>query len=88
MLQSIKDLLDKSDMSSEDKSYVLASLWTHEQTPAITSEAEYELYAETVRQLEKALPDRSDPEFTRSPQGMMATSFVARMIEWEETVVP
>ena len=54
------------------------------------SEEQYELYSKLERELSAQLPDRDDPTygkafltFTRSPAGVLANAYAARMIEWE-----
>jgi hypothetical protein len=82
--------MDKAQMSDQDKAFVLNSLRTSEQVPEITSEEQYELYSKLERELSAQLPDRDDPTygkafltFTRSPAGVLANVYAARMIEWE-----
>jgi hypothetical protein len=84
-------VLDKSDMSADDKSYITACLWTQEQIPQIESDEQYEEYLKRRNQLEHSLPPRSDPgwslafaKFCRTPNGILAGACGARMIEWED----
>jgi hypothetical protein len=93
ILTSIKDCLDKSDMSEDDKQFVTVSLWTQEQLPQIESDKQYEEYGKRQSQLMQSLPPHSDPgwslafaEFCRTPVGILANSLGARMIEWEEAL--
>lgn len=90
LFQLVKPIMDKAQMSDQDKAFVLNSLRTSEQVPEITSEEQYELYSKLERELSAQLPDRDDPTygkafltFTRSPAGVLANVYAARMIEWE-----
>jgi hypothetical protein len=87
----IKHIVDRSNMSDDDKKVIKTSLWTAEQIPKITSPEQYETYAKIQAELSRALPDRSDPDFgkifvewTRSREGILATTYRAKMIEWED----
>ena len=90
LFQLVKPIMDKAQMSDQDKAFVLNSLRTSEQVPEITSEEQYELYSKLERELSVQLPERDDPTygkafltFTRSPAGVLANGYAARMIEWE-----
>jgi hypothetical protein len=90
LFQLVKPIMDKALMSDQDKAFVLNSLRTSEQVPEITSEEQYELYSKLERELSAQLPGRDDPTygkafltFTRSPAGVLANVYAARMIEWE-----
>jgi len=90
LFQLVKPIMDKAQMSDQDKAFVLNSLRTSEQVPEITSEEQYELYSKLERELSAQLPGRDDPTygkafltFTRSPAGVLANVYAARMIEWE-----
>jgi hypothetical protein len=90
LFQLVKPIMDKAQMSEQDKAFVLNSLQTSEQVPEITSEEQYELYSKLERELSAQLPGRDDPTygkafltFTRSPAGVVANVYAARMIEWE-----
>jgi hypothetical protein len=91
-LAAIQSMLDRSGMTADDTSFVIASLWTHDQLPEIESQEQYLEYGKRQDHLEQSsLPLRSDPgwdqafaEFCRTPVGMLASSYGARMIEWEE----
>ena len=89
LFQLVKPIMDKTQMSDQDKAFVLNSLRTSE-LPEITNEEQYELYSKLERELSAQLPDRDDPTygkafltFTRSPAGVLANGYAARMIEWE-----
>jgi hypothetical protein len=82
--------MDKAQMSDQDRAFVLNSLRTSDQVPEITSEEQYQLYSKLERELSVQLPERDDPTygkafltFTRSPAGVLANVYAARMIEWE-----
>jgi hypothetical protein len=90
LFQLVKPIMDKAQMSDQGKAFVLNSLRTSEQVPEITSEEQYELYSKLERELSAQLPERDDPTygkafltFTRSPAGVLANAYAARMIEWE-----
>ena len=89
LFQLVKPIMDKTQMSDQDKAFVLNSLRTSE-LPEITNEEQYELYSKLERELSAQLPERDDPTygkafltFTRSPVGVLANVYAARMIEWE-----
>jgi hypothetical protein len=91
-LEQIKLMLDKGGMSAEGKSFIISCLWTQEHIPEITSDTQYAEYQKLQDRLEQSLPPRSDPnwgqayvEFCRTPEGILAQSYAARMIEWEES---
>jgi hypothetical protein len=89
LFQLVKPIMDKAQMSDQDRAFVLNSLRTSE-LPEITNEEQYELYSKLERELSAQLPERDDPTygkafltFTRSPAGVLANGYAARMIEWE-----
>jgi hypothetical protein len=89
ILTHIRDCL--GNMSEGDKQFVTVSLWTLEQLPPIESDKQCEEYEKHQNQLMQSLPPRSDPgwsvafaEFSRTPDGILANSLGARIIEWEE----
>ena len=89
LFQLVKPIMDKAQMSDQDRAFVLNSLRTSE-LPEITNEEQYELYSKLERELSAQLPERDDPTygkafltFTRSPAGALANGYAARMIEWE-----
>ena len=89
--EAIQSMVDSTDLSEADKTYIKTCLWTGEEVAPITSKSEYEAYKRLAEELRKTLPPRSSPEwgqallaFTRSRDGILAISIGARMIEWEE----
>ncbi len=86
----IKYVVDKSDMSDDDKTFIKTSLWASEEVPEITTAEQYEAYSKLEAELRRGLPDSSSPEFdqafiewSRSREGILATSYGAKMVEWE-----
>ena len=78
LFQLVKPIMDKTQMSDQDKAFVLNSLRTSDQVPEITSEEQYQLYSKLERKLSVQLPERDDPTygkafltFTRSPAGVL-----------------
>lgn len=88
-LAEIAALLDTTDMSREDKAYVLNGLWTQSEIAEIRSSKQYAAYAkwhrEVLQKLHAAGINVKDPAHSRSPDGVLATSICARMLEWEMT---
>ena len=84
----VKQAVASSSMSEDDKRHVIASSWTFSELPEITSQEEYESYKKIVEEITRQLPDWGNAQdvdvMTRSREGMRATAYVARMIEWEE----
>jgi hypothetical protein len=76
----------------DDKAVALAFLRTHKQVPEITSEKQYELYRYLYRHLLLAasLTNKDDPRhdesiraFARSRDGILASTYGARIIKWK-----
>ena len=90
-LDVIKAAIASSSMSEDDKRFVLASAFTFEGLPEITSQEQYEAYGRAAEEIERLVP-HADPHYDpkdwlanmRSQAGMQATAFRARMVEWEE----
>jgi hypothetical protein len=90
LFQQVKPIIEKAEMSDRDKAFLLNSQSKSEQVPQITTDEQYELYSKLERELSGQLPDRDDPtygkaflKFTRSPAGVLANAYAARIIEWE-----
>ena len=60
-LEFIQSVIDRSDMSDDDKRLLKTTLWTSDEVPSITSHQQYEAYARLKAELSRALPDRADP---------------------------
>jgi hypothetical protein len=91
--ETVMEVLANSDLSKDDKAFVLASAWTLDQVPKIRNAVEYQRYNALLRnlqaELDAELPPRNDPQWeakwsaqTRSPQHIMHTAISSRMIEW------
>ena len=94
-LEFIQSVIDRLDISDDDKRLLKTTLWTSDEVPSITSHQQYEAYARLKAELSRALPDRVDPNFdqafvewTRSREGILAITYGAKMAEWEERQTP
>ena len=70
LFQLVKPIMDKAQMSDQDKAFVLDSLRTSDQVPEITSEEQYELYSKLERELSVQLPERDDPTYELSHESL------------------
>ena len=88
-LADLQAILDTANMSADERKFVLSSIWTQSEIPAIKSLKQYHAYAAWQRSLDSKLARRwFQTRGTLLLQdrltGVLATSVGARMIEWEE----
>lgn len=88
LLQSV---IDRSSLSDEEKALIKSALGADGEIPAITSPEQHKAYVWVERELSLGLFDPSSPEnsktfgeWSRSPEGMLAAAYGAKVIEWEE----
>jgi hypothetical protein len=81
------DSMSNSDISEDDRAFLLASTWTLTKIPRITDSDMYNWYAKMIAKIkDQHLKGKDDfLRFSRSREGMLSTALGSRMIEWEES---
>ena len=89
-LDFIVGLIDRAEISKAEKAYLKAATETHGGIPDITGDRQHRAYAEFCKELRRGAPEQGSPEFskafvhwTRSRDGIYATEFVTKMMQWE-----
>ena len=87
----LQTVIDRSSLSNEEKALVKSALGADGVIPSITSAEQHKAYAWLEQELSRRLFDPSCPEhsqsfgeWSRSPEGKLAASYGAKLIEWEE----
>ena len=88
--EEFKHLLDSmsnSDISDDDRAFLLASTSTLTEIPRITDSDMYNWYAKMIAKLkDQHLKGKGDfLRFTGSKEGMLSTALEGRMTEWEDS---
>ena len=87
-LDIFKSILEDTNMSDNEKRFLIAQNWTIDEVPKIESAAHYKEYGRRADEINSRLREAGIkpgmPEFSRSPDGMLATALGTRMIEWEQ----
>ena len=89
-LDLIVGLIDRAEIPKAEKAYLKAATETHGGIPDITGDRQHAAYVEFCKELKRGLPAHGSPgfsrafaEWARSRDGIYATAFVTKMMEWE-----
>jgi hypothetical protein len=89
-LDFIASLIDRADIPKAEKAYLKAAIETHGDIPDITGDRQHEAYGAFCKELKRGFPKHGSPgfskavlEWSRSKDGIYATAFVTKMMEWE-----
>ena len=87
-LEFFKSILAETNLSDDEKRFLIAQNWTSDEVPKIESIIQYNEYGRRADEINSRLREAGIkpgmPEFSRSPDEMLATALGARMIEWEQ----
>lgn len=88
----MRSILDQTSLSPDDRNFMLSMLWTCDELPEIQSHDQFKeygrLYDEVNGRMQTAGIMPGMPEFSRSPDGLLATALVARIVEWQDRNKP
>ena len=86
-LDFIANLIDRAET---EKAYLRAAAEMHGGIPDITGDRQHQAYGEFTKELRRGLPEHGSPGFSRafvqwarSKDGIYATAFITKMMEWE-----
>ena len=79
-----------SHMEKDDLNFVNRSLWLYDQIPSVKNKSTYDDYGRKVELITTAAQlkgiDTKSMGWFRSQEGVLATTYGARQIEWEEAL--
>jgi hypothetical protein len=89
-LDFILGLIELAEIPKAEKAYLKAATETEGGIPDITGHRQHQAYGEFCKELRRGLPEHGTPGFSmaflqwaRSRDGIYATAFVTKMMEWE-----
>ena len=89
-LDFIVGLIDRAEIPKAEKVYLKAAAEAEGGIPDITGDRQHQAYGEFCKELRRGLPEHGTPgfsrallEWTRSNDGIYATAFITKMMEWE-----
>ena len=86
-MEMLKDIIASSPVAEDGKRYMLNLLWTTDELPEITNQAQCDEYLKTLADVEARIREHGITpgmsEFARSPDGILATALLTRVGEWE-----
>ena len=89
-LDFILSLIERAEIPKAEKAYLKAATEMHGGIPNITGDRQHKAYGEFCKELRDGLPEPGSPgfgralvEWSRSRDGIYATAFITKMMEWE-----
>ncbi len=89
-LDFIAGLIERAEIPKAEKAYLKAAAETEGGIPDITGDRQHAAYAQFCKELRRGLPEQGSPGFSRafvhwarSTDGIYATAFITKMMEWE-----